>query len=170
MEIADGGLLRPEDVAGVWPLLCLVSGYVAIERGSETLEPDDLMKAIYITDLEHVSTFWDDWEGFERLVTRGRSGSGISEVYINRIVYLTRVELMARGTTADGFAPLGRPSGTFQKIVSAARNLASGRAGVPSTPSSRDLLFCASSQSSELSRVLQESGLQLEKLAAAVGK
>jgi len=39
-----------------------------MERGSELIEPRDLIKAIYIADLEHVSAFWDAWEGFERLV------------------------------------------------------------------------------------------------------
>jgi uncharacterized repeat protein (TIGR03803 family) len=45
-------------------------------RGSELIEPRDLIKAIYVADLEHVSSFWTDWEGFERLVTDANESQG----------------------------------------------------------------------------------------------
>ena len=53
MEV-DGTILKQVDAGGVLPLLFMVSGYVAMERGSEFIEPRDLVKAIYIVDLEHV--------------------------------------------------------------------------------------------------------------------
>jgi hypothetical protein len=34
--------------------------YAAMERGSEVIEPQDLIKAICIVDLEHVSSLWSD--------------------------------------------------------------------------------------------------------------
>jgi hypothetical protein len=61
-------------------------------------------------------------------------------------------------------------SSKLQEIVNAARDLASKREGAPSTPTSRDLLFCTCSHDPELRTALLESGLQLEKLAAAVGE
>jgi hypothetical protein len=168
MEL-DGVILKVEDAGGVCPFLFGVSGYAAMERGSELIEPRDLIKAIYVVDLEHVSSFWSDWEGFERLVTRESLATGNSATYINRTLYLVRFEAISR-ENAGSFTALGRPSRTFQDIVAAARKLASERMGGPTTPSSRDLLFSACSHDSELSIALQESGLQLGKLAAAVKK
>lgn len=165
----DGRTLKLVDTGGIVPLLFMVSGYAAMERGSETIEPYDLIKAIYIADLEHVSMFWDDWEGFERLVSKERLGNDLPDIYINRTLYLVRLEAMSR-ENAGSFVGLGRPSQAFQQIVATARTLASKRAGSPATPSSRDLLFCACSEDPELSAALQASGLQLEKLAAAVKK
>jgi hypothetical protein len=164
-----GQILKLVDTGGVVPLLFMVSGYAAMERGSETIEPYDLIKAIYIVDLEHVSMFWDNWEGFERLVSKERGVGGLPDIYINRTLYLVRLEAMSR-ENAGSFVGIGRPSQAFQAIVAAARTIASERAGCPGTPSSRDLLFCACSVDPELSAALQASGLQLEKLAAAVGK
>ncbi len=157
-----GAMLMPVDLGGVCPLLFMVSGWAAMERSSELIEPLDLIKAIYIADLEHVLAYWDDWEGLERFVI-GNSGK-----YINRILYLHEIASAMKQT--EGLTMLGRPSSAYQGIVSAARELATGRTGSPNTPSSRDLLFCICSQDPELSSALQKSGLQLEKLAAAVGK
>src|SRR5260370_28336192 len=97
-------------------------------------------------------------------------GAGNVVVYIIRIQNHIRLDAMARETKEDGFTPLGSPAPSFQEIVAAARKLASDRAGAPSTPSSKDLLFCACSQDPELSKALQGSGLQLEKLPTAVKK
>ena len=66
-----------------------------MERGSELIEPRDLLKAIYIADLEHVSVFWNDWEGFERFVTSEKLAQGVSQTYINRTLYLFRLEMMS---------------------------------------------------------------------------
>src|ERR1700723_914430 len=162
-------MLKLADAGGVCPLLFMVSGYAAMERGSESIELRDLVKAIYIVDLEHVSSFWNDWEGFERLVSAERLGNGLSNIYINRTLYLVRLEAMS-SANAGSIVGLGRPSQMFKDTVAAARRVASERLGAPSTPSSRDLLFCVCSQDSELATALEQSGLQIEKLAAAVRK
>jgi hypothetical protein len=163
----DGVFLKRIDAGGVWPLLMMVSGYAAMERGSEFIEPRDLIKGIYVVDLEHVSIFWSDWEGFEKFVTSGKLGNGASESYINRTLYLVRLEMMSRDHPGQ-FIGVGKPSSALKEIVATARAFASERVGAPSTPSSRDLLFSACSQDSDLSAALQESGLQLEKLVAWV--
>ena len=163
------GILKLEDAGGVCPLLFMVSGYVAMGRGSELIEPRDLIEAIYIVDLEHVSSLWNDWEGFERFITNQRSSSRLSQTYVNRILCLVQIELASREHPGS-FVGLGKLSQSFREIVNAARSLASEHAGAPTSPSSRDLLFCACSVDFELARALQESGLQLEKLAASVRK
>ena len=163
----DWGILRPEDVGGVCLLLFTVSGFLAMERGSELMEPRDLIEAIYIADLEHVSSLWNDWEGFERFITSQRSTSRLSQTYVNRILYLVRVESASREHPGS-FVGLGKPSPPFRDIVISARRLASERCGNPTSPSSRDLLFSACSHDPELAAALQASGLQPEKLLAAV--
>jgi len=162
-------MLETIDAWGVFPLLFLVSGYAAMERGSELIEPRDLIKAIYIADLEHVSAFWNAWEGFERLVNDEVLANGRSGTYINRVLYLVRLELAMRDSP-DGFTGLGRPSPSLQTIVATARKLSSDRSGAVATPSSRELLFATCSLDPELSESLQKSGLQLAKLADAVTK
>jgi hypothetical protein len=160
-------MLEPIDAWGVWPLLLQVSGYAAMERGSELIEPRDLIKAIYIADLEHVSAFWNVWEGFEKLVNDQRLANGRSGTYVNRTLYLVRLELAIRDSP-DSFIGLGRPSPIVEKIVTTARKLAIERSGAVATPSSRDLLFATCSLDPEVSESLQKSGLQLAKLTAAV--
>ncbi len=162
-------MLEPIDAWGVFPLLLQVSGHAAMDRGSELIEPRDLIKAIYIADLEHVSAFWDAWEGFERLVNDEALANGRSGTYINRMLYLVRLELAMRDSP-DGFTGLGRPSPSLQTIVATARKLSSDRSGAVATPSSRELLFATCSLDPELSESLQKSGLQLAKLADAVTK
>jgi hypothetical protein len=162
-------MLEPIDAWGVFPLLLQVSGHAAMERGSEWIEPLDLTKAIYIADLEHVSAFWNAWEGFERLVNDQKLANGHSGIYINRTLYLVRVELAMR-EIPEGFIELRRASPPLLKIVATARKFASERSGAVATPSSRDLLFAACSLDPELSESLQKSGLQLAKLADAVTK
>jgi len=159
--------LMPEDAGGVLLLELLVSGYAAHERGSEEIEPRDLMKAIYIVDLEHVQAFWDDWEGFEAFVSREKL-PGARSVYVNRTAYLVRVEIDQNQAPGGSFRGVGKPTEAVWRIIRDARALASERTGTASTPSSRDLLFCACAQDPALSAALQESGLQLERLAAAV--
>jgi len=159
-------ILTPADAVGVLPLLLKVSAYAALERGSESIDVGDLLKAIYITDLEHVGEFWRDWQSLEALVTSEKLANGVSGAYINRSLYLTRLELMSRDQ--EGFFALGRPSPALQKVVAAARELAAKRAS-SNTPSSRELLFCMCSQDPSLSGRLQDSGLLLDKLRSAVG-
>jgi hypothetical protein len=164
-------LLRPEqDNEGPWPLLMMVSGYAAMERESEKIDPIDLIKALYIVDLEHLMKFWDDWEGFERLVSNQRLGNGQSRMYINRMHYLIYLEQMRASHEPNRIYLYPPVSPKMQKIVNGARALASKREGGPSTPTSRDLLFCACSYDPDLRTALKKSGLQIEKLAAAVGE
>jgi hypothetical protein len=161
-------LLHPEqDSTGALPLLLMVSGYAAMERGSESIEPIDLVKALYIVELEHLAKFWDDWEGFETLVSNQRLVNGKSQMYINRMLYLIHLE-RGMASQPDKINIFGSPSARFQEIVNAARTLASNREGTNHPPTSRDLLFCICSHDSEIQASLQGSGLQLEKLAAAV--
>ena len=96
-RLMNTATLRLEDSAGVWPTLMMVSGYAAMERDSETIEVIDLVKAIYIVDLEHVARFWDDWEQFEELVSNQRLGNGMNKIYINRTLYLQNLQLSVRG-------------------------------------------------------------------------
>ena len=165
-----GGLLQPEqDRTGPWPLLMMVSGYAAKERDSEVIEPIDLVKALYIVDLEHLAKFWNDWEGFEKLVSDQRLANGQSKIYINRMHYLIYVEQIRASHQPDKIHLFGSPSPKFLEIVNAARTLATKREGTPSTPTSRDLLFCTCSHDIGLRTALEESGLQIGKLTAAIG-
>ena len=66
MEV-DGTILKQVDAGGVLPFLFMVSGYAAMERGSEFIEPRDLVKAIYIVDLEHVSLVLEQLGGFRTI-------------------------------------------------------------------------------------------------------
>jgi hypothetical protein len=43
------------------------------------IEPRDLVKAIYMVDLEHVSSLWNGWEAFEAFVMGETFGNGMSE-------------------------------------------------------------------------------------------
>jgi hypothetical protein len=157
------------DVGGVWQLLYLISGWCASDRSSELIQPLDLIRAIYIVDLEHVASYWSNWEGYEQFVSKIMLGHGRPAGYVNRTMYLLQTHLAARENPGQ-FIPLGQPSKELYEIVMAAKQLAHDRAGADERPSSRDLLFSACSQDANLSSALQQSGLQLEKLAAAVRK
>jgi hypothetical protein len=159
-------LFKREDAEGVWPLLVLFSGYSAMQRNSELIEPCDLIKAIYIVDLEHVVSFWDNWENFERLVSAKEFGADSPVVYFNRFIYLLTVQLMLRDIS--GGITFGRLSPAVQEILAAAKDLPRKQARPSSFISSRDLLFCTVNQSEELSSILIKSGLLIDKLSAAV--
>lgn len=165
----SSAMLQSIDAGGVCPLLFMVSGFAAMERGSELVEPQDLIKAIYIVDLEHVSEFWNEWQGFETLVSSGPLTNKHSNQYLNRTLYLVRIEFASRDNP-EGFIGLGNLSSSFQRIVAEARRFASLRAGIPATPSSRDILYSVCSQDAVLSEALQKSGLQLDRLEASVRK
>lgn len=64
----------------------------AMERGSDIIEPIDLLKAIYVVDLEHVAAYWYDWERFESIVSNQQLENGQFKVYINRMSYLIYLE------------------------------------------------------------------------------
>jgi hypothetical protein len=161
-------MLERIDAGGVLPLLLMISGRAAMERGSEWIEPLDLIKAIYIADLEHVSVFWNAWEGFEQLVNDQKLANGYSATYINRTLYLIQMQLEMRDSPSGCFIGFGKASLTLQNVVVLARKIASDRSGVTATPSSRDFLFATCSLDPELSESLQKSGLQLAKLEVAV--
>lgn len=165
----NSGLLQPAyDSMGALPLLLMVSGYAAMERDSESVDPIDLVKALYIVDLEHLAKFWQDWEGFERLVSLQGLVNGQSSMYINRMSYLIYLDEVRRAASPGKIQLFGSASAEFQEIVNAARALASKREGIPSTPTSLDLLFCTCSHDPKLRAALKGSGLQFEKLEGAV--
>ncbi len=163
-----GQLLNREDVGGILPLLLSVSGYAAMERGSDFVEPRDLLKAIYVVDLEHVSRFWDDWEGFESLVTQGKLANGTAEKYFNRTLYLVRVQALTE-RNPDAALEFGRASPALSDVVAAARKIVTNREGFGS-PSSKDLLYAICSHDTELAGALKASGLATDKLAEAVSR
>lgn len=155
------------NIGGVWPTLYMASGWSANERGSETIEPLDIIMAIYIIDFERVSVFWDNVEGYERFVANIKLGSGEPTGYVNRTLYLIQHVLSLRDNPGT-FNRLGRPSEALQRIVFKAQESATARAGKGEAPSSRDLLFSACLEDGELATELQRTGLQLEKLKTAV--
>jgi hypothetical protein len=154
-------------IGGVWQLLYLISGWCASDRGSELIEPLDLIRAIYIVDLEHVARYWSNWELYEEFVSKIMLGHGRPAGYVNRTMYLLQTHLAARENRGQ-FIPLGQPSKELYEIVMTAKRLAHERAGAEAQPTSRDLLFSACSQDPNLLSALQQSGLQIEKLAVAV--
>jgi hypothetical protein len=115
-----------------------------------------------------VTKFWDDWEGFEALVSNQRLGNGQTRTYINRIHYLIYFERIRAAQKPDSIRLFPPVSPILEKIVKAARELASKREGSGITPTSRDLLFSVCSHDPELKSALEKSGLQIEKLAEAV--
>lgn len=149
-------------------MLLAVSGYAAMERGSESVEPRDLLKAIYVVDLEHVSKFWDDWEGFEGLVKKGKLATGATGNYLNRTLYLVRVQALMERNPDSAFE-FGRASQSLLDVVAAARKGVTNREG-SGTPSSKDLLYAICSHDTELAGALKASGLATDKLADAVSR
>lgn len=160
-------LLQPIDAGGVLPILLTVAGYSALERSSDNIESHDLIRAIYIVDLEHVSEFWNHWEGFEAHVSSGYPVANRSPVYINRVLYLVRLEVASR-EHADEFVTLGNASPSLMSIVARSREIAYARTGERQSPSSRDLLFSACMLDGKLSQSLEKSGLLMAKLKEAV--
>lgn len=151
------------EIGGVWRVLFPVSGMCAEQRGSSTIEPIDIVKAIFVVDLERVSMYWDNWQDFEKFVLDVPLADGRKQDYINRFLYLMSWHLAHRDNAGQlmFFPP---PSSLVQGIVLAAQELASARSqDLP--PSSRDFLLCACRQDQGLSEALQKSGLQLERLA-----
>jgi len=141
-----------------------------MERGSDIIEPIDLLKAIYVVDLEHVAAYWYDWERFESIVSNQQLENGQFKVYINRMSYLIYLEMSMAAHPPDKIHLFGSASPKLQEIVTAARELASRREGSASSPTTRDLLFCTYSHDPEIRVMLNGSGLQFDKLKAAVKK
>ena len=165
----DNPAVKLISIKGVWWDLSMVSAWSARQRGSKFIEPIDLVKAIYIVDLEHVSRYWNDWLNYETFVTDIPLAEGKKDRYINRFYQALQLQLEMREVPGQ-FVPLASPSSDIQEIVFAAQRLAQARGGEEEVPSSCDILFCACSHDPGLSEALQQAGLQLEKLAIAVGK
>lgn len=152
-------------IGGVFHDLLPVSGWCALQRESKVSEPIDLVKAIYLVDLEHVSKYWSNWEGFEAFITEIPLAQGRKLFYINRARELFELFMAGReepGRQFVGFAP---PSLQVQEIVRAAQELASAH-GRDLPPSSRHFLLCACRKDRRLSEALRNSGLQLDELAS----
>jgi hypothetical protein len=152
---------------GVWHHLFSMCGMSAMERGAKLIEPIDLVKAIYIVDLEHVSMFWNDWRNYEKFVSEVILANGRKGGYINRTERILQLYMIGRENPGQ-FAFMMTPSPMLQDIVFSARKLAQERSGEDEPPSSCDLLYCTCSQDAGLSEALKQSGLQLERLASAV--
>jgi hypothetical protein len=151
---------------GVWQYLLRIGGWAASERGSASIELIDLVKAIYIVDLEHVAEFWTDWEGFERFVLK-IGNRRRPRTYLSRTLYLIEAHLGARETPETIIENL-KISTALKDVVVAAKKVSEARGGEEEPITSRDFLYCACNQDSSLSLDLQEAGLQFEKLEAAV--
>lgn len=152
-------------IGGVFFDILGVSGWCAELRESKVSEPIDLIKAIYIVDLEHVSKYWSDWERFEAFILDIPLAGGRKVTYINRAREQFELFMAGRDDPGRQLVTFALPSLQLQEIVSAARELASARGrGLPL--SSCDLLLCACRQDRGLSEVLQKSGLQLDRLSS----
>ncbi len=127
----------------------------------------DLVRAIYIVDLEHVAALWNDWEGFERFISSVVLSDGRHAGYTNRTLYLIQTYLAAMENKGQ-FMALGKRSKVVHEIVVSAKQVAGERTGNDEPPSSRDLLYCVCAHQPDLSRALQESGLDLGKLVTSV--
>lgn len=154
-------------IEGVWRDLFPMSSWSAEERGSQLTEPIDLVKAIYIVDLEHVSLYWDDWQKYEKFVSSIRLANGRKTGFINRMERVITAHLERRENPGH-FVRMMPPSPEMQEIVLAAQEMARNRAEEDRAPSSPEFLYCACAQDSGLSESLQQAGLQIEKLRAAV--
>jgi len=144
-------------------MILWIAGVSAVERGSEYIEPKDLLKGIYVVDLEHVAQFWESWEQFEHIISTDKLANGVTVDYINRTLYLVRVYVAAN----EGGALFARRSLAVNEIIARAKRFAVERSAVKS-PTSRDLLFSIVGIDRELSSALEESGLKLSELEAAV--
>lgn len=154
------------DRRGVWQYLLQIGGCAAMERRSDSIELIDLVKAIYIVDLEHVADFWTHWEDFERFVLKiGTRRRPIS--YLNRTLYLFAAHQAA--TDAPGtFISKGKVSEALKEVVVAVKRVVALRGGEEEAITSRDFLYCACMQDSSLRAELQASGLQFDRLEVVV--
>jgi hypothetical protein len=155
-------------VEGVWSVLCEVSIWSACERGSEFIEPLDLVRAIYIVDLERVADYWANWENYATFVGKVKLLNGHQAGYINRVLYLLQMRLALSQSPPGQLSHSARTSKVLYDIVFAAKTLANRRVPAEEWPSSRDLLFCACTHDADLSAALQQAGLQIDKLESDV--
>jgi len=150
------------DIGGVWRHLLTSSGWCAMERGSDLIEPLDLLKAIYVVDIEHVSRYWDDWENYERFLLTIKLGNGEQVEFLNRHLILFQQFLAARENKGRPIW-LGTPSEDLCAVAFAAKKIVQDRRG-EEFPSSKDLLYCVCLQHRDLAAELCKHGLNFEKL------
>jgi hypothetical protein len=115
---------------------------------------------------------WDDWERFENLVSNQQLFGGQAGFYINRTLEIINLQLSLRGPDSQGAAMFfaGAPSKKVKEIVTAARSLASKRGADVRPFTTRDLLFSICSCDQEMQRVLEQSGLNFNKLKGMVNQ
>lgn len=154
-------------MGGVWRILLPMSAMSAKERGSELIESIDLIKAIYIVDLEHVAMFWNDWRNYENVISDIPLVNGIKSNYINRTQKMLQLHMLGHEVPGQMIF-LATPSPLLQTIAFSARKLAQNRSGEQELPSSCDFLYCACQNDPALSELLQQSGLHVDKLGSAV--
>jgi hypothetical protein len=155
-------------IPGVWNSIFPISGWSAMERGATSVQPIDVVKAIYIVDLEHVASYWDNWLNYESLVSNIMLSDGRKTGYVNRVQRFLLAQLAGRENPGE-LVPFAPPSPLVVEIVFAARKLATSRNGDDEDgPSSCDLLYCICLSDTIMGETLQRSGLQFTKLAAAV--
>lgn len=160
--VSQQQLTRLIEIPGVWQILFPISGMCAEQRGASAIELIDMVKAIFIVDLEHVSGYWNNWLGFERFVLDIPLADGRKQGYINRCLYVMSWHLAHRDNAGTlMFHP--SPSPVVNEIVISAQGMASTR-GLP--PSSCDLLLCICQKDRNIAEALQTSGLQLPRLAS----
>ena len=148
--------IRFISLKGIWRLLLTIAGVSAEERGDKYLEPIDLVKAIYIVDLEHVAEYWDDWKNFEKFVLSMPLIQGKKHFFIHRQEYLFRYWSTARENPGQ-FMFVHTPSPNILEVAEMARELVESRGDENLAPTSCDFLYCACIKDSELSKQLHAS-------------
>src|ERR1700743_3500416 len=103
-------------IGGVFFELLPVSGWCAEHRGAKLSEPIDLVKAIYLIDLEHVSKYWDSWENFEAFIIDIPLAEGRKLTYINRAHTQFKMFMLVREEPGR-FVSFAPPSLEVQEIV-----------------------------------------------------
>lgn len=164
-----GSTGNPKDarVRGVWFDLLPVSAECAELRGSEVIALIDVVKAIYVVDLEHVSMFWDDWRNFEAYLCTIELADGTVSGFINRAKLHLTAYIESR-MDPGLVIPHVAISDDVSAVVLDANSLARSRSGTDTPATSCDILFCICRRSLQLSSSLQESGLALEQLSEYV--
>ncbi|HMG86730.1 MAG TPA: hypothetical protein VK574_13445 [Terracidiphilus sp.] len=167
MDTRINEMMRLLEVGGIVSLLLPISGLSAELRSSETIEPIDLVKAIYIVDLEHVAMYWNDWRNFEKFVLCIPLTDGKVHSYLNRMEQYLAWQLALR-ENAGQLMTYPNPSQIVRQIVFDAEQIAGERERKKIPPSSCDLMFSVCKHDRSLSETLQHAGLQFELLQKEV--
>jgi hypothetical protein len=155
------------ELKGIWNLLLLFAGVSAEERGQGSMDSIDLVVAIYLADLEHVISCWDDWRHFEKFVLNVPLMGGRKRAYLHRWEHFFRIWSAIREAEGElTFCP--PPSQGMVAIVKMVQEIVRARDEEGIAPTSLDFLYAICLTDSELSEELQGAGLQLQALEAAV--